>query len=549
MTTFISKKVLVSESYGWHKIEKDHLILWFKGYLYNSNEQSILSQAVHFLNTNTFNINVLSKWSKSLSGHFAFILIADDSIFAAVDKVNTIPLFYSSNKDDCFIANKASLIKDRISKNHHKINNQASLEIAMSGYTIGSKTLYQDLFQLTAGECLFFEKSSLNRIFYYTYSPWKVKDRSERELIKDFNVILNATMSELVDSIKGRQVVIPLSAGNDSRLIASGLKHFGIDNVLCFSYGRKGNFESKMASLISHKLGYKWEHIDINDSSKKKFFKSKKYKAYIDNYDSYSSIPAVQDIAEMCYIKEKNLVSDDAIIINGNSGDYITGGHLPQATLLNTNKDDIWKQFLLKHYVLWGKLNTHTNHSLIVKQLVKMAESRKITGFLKNNDSPFLFEAVEYLGRQSMYVVNQQEAYDFNNYDWRLPLWSNSFLSFWESVPFEYKVGQRLYSKVLYENNWGGVWQGMPINEKTIHPNWIRPLRFVSKVCLSPLGKDYWHSFEKNVFQYWMDLTRNSVITPYHKVLLDNNGQKNTFSWLSKMYLEEKDTNFNHFIN
>ena len=199
--------------------------------------------------------------------------------------------------------------------------------------------------------------------------------------------------------------------------------------------------------------------------------------------------------------------------------------------------------------MLWGKLNTHTNHSLIVKQLVKMLESRKITGFLNNNDFPFLFEVVEYLGRQSMYVVNQQEAYDFNNYDWRLPLWSNSFLSFWESVPFEYKVGQRLYSKVLYENNWGGVWQGMPINEKTIHPNWIRPLRFLSKVCLSPLGKDYWHSFEKNVFQYWMDLTRNSVITPYHKVLLDNNGQKNTFSWLSKMYLEEKKTNLNEFIN
>ena len=140
------------------KLKKMDLILWFKGLsLFNSNEQSVLSQAVHFLNTNTFNINVLSKWSKSLSGHFAFILIADDSIFAAVDKVNTIPLFYSSNKDDFFIANKASLIKDRVSGNQQKINHQASLEIAMSGYTIGSKTLYQDLFQLTAGECLFFE--------------------------------------------------------------------------------------------------------------------------------------------------------------------------------------------------------------------------------------------------------------------------------------------------------------------------------------------------------------------------------------------------------
>ena len=540
MTKFISKKVLISESYGWQKIEKNGLILWFKGYLFNSNEQKVHSKAVHFLNTNTFNINVLSKWSKTLNGHFAFILIASDAIFAAVDKVNTVPLFYSSNKEAFFISNKASLIKDQNPDTQSKVNNQASLEIAMSGYTIGRKTLYQDLFQLTSGECLFFEQGSLDRVFYYTYSPWKVKHRTESELIKDFNVTLNSTMSELVDSIKGRQVVIPLSAGRDSRVIASGLKHFGIDNVLCFSYGRKGNFESEMASSISHKLGYEWRHIDINDSSKKKFFKSKKYKAYLNDYDSYSSIPAVQDIAEICYIKEKNLISDDAIIINGNSGDYISGGHLFQATSLNTNADDIWKQFLLKHYSLWGKLNTHNNHLLIVKQLVKMAESRKITDFLNSNDHPFFFEAVEFLERQSMYVVNQQEAYDFNNYDWRLPLWSDNFLSFWESVPFEYKFRQRLYSMVLYENNWGGVWQGMPINKKTIHPNWIVPLRFASKVCLSPLGKDYWHKFEKNVFQYWMDLTRNSVITPYHRVLLDNNGQKNMFSWLSKGYLEQK---------
>jgi len=540
MSKFFSKKVLISESYGWEKIEKDDLILWFKGYLFKSNVQNIHLQAVHFLRENTFNMSVLSEWVNGLNGHFAFILISSSSIFATVDKVNTTPLFYSSNSDDFFLANKASLIINQSSDTKKIVDTQASLEIAMSGYTIGRKTLYHELFQLTSGECLYFEKGSLNRVFYHTYSPWNVKDRSEEELKKDFNASLNLTMEELVDSINGRQVVIPLSAGNDSRLVASGLKHFGVENVLCFSYGRSGNFESKMASLISQKLGYDFKHIDISDSNKKKFFKSKKYKDYVDDYDSYSSIPAVQDIAEICYINQKNLIAEDAIIINGNTGDYISGGHLFQSKSLNANKDDILRQFSLKHYSLWGKLNTHNNHSLIKEQLVKMSESRKIVSFFNNADSPFFFEALEYLGRQSMYVVNQQEAYDFNNYDWRLPLWSDNFLSFWESVPYEHKVGQRLYSKVLYENNWGGVWKGMPINNKTITPNWIIPLRFLSKVCLSPFGKSYWHSFEKNVFQYWMDLTRNSVITPYHKVLFDNNGQRNTFSWVSKEYLKQK---------
>ena len=351
------------------------------------------------------------------------------------------------------------------------------------------------------------------------------------KLIKE----LNSLDKKMADARSCKNYKATLNGIQSQLSLINQIEYYALVRMIRLEYDYK-DVNGRLNDFEKH---YKNETKKLMDE-KKKFFKSKKYKAYLNDYDSYSSIPAVQDIAEICYIKEKNLISDDAIIINGNSGDYISGGHLFQATSLNTNADDIWKQFLLKHYSLWGKLNTHNNHLLIVKQLVKMAESRKITDFLNSNDHPFFFEAVEFLERQSMYVVNQQEAYDFNNYDWRLPLWSDNFLSFWESVPFEYKFRQRLYSKVLYENNWGGVWQGMPINKKTIHPNWIVPLRFASKVCLSPLGKDYWHKFEKNVFQYWMDLTRNSVITPYHRVLLDNNGQKNMFSWLSKGYLEQK---------
>jgi hypothetical protein len=36
-----------------------------------------------------------------------------------------------------------------------------------------------------------------------------------------------------------------------------------------------------------------------------------------------------------------------------------------------------------------------------------------------------------------------------------------------------------------------------------------------------------------------MDVTRNNVIVPYRRVLFDTRGQKNIFSWLSEIYLEE----------
>jgi asparagine synthase (glutamine-hydrolysing) len=539
MITFATDRVLMSHCLGWEKKDKKDITIWFKGYLHNSSISNIYEQAFNCLNDNDNDVDIvkLSNWVNELRGHFSFIIRSPSWIFATVDKVNTIPLFYFENNNNFFVGNRPSLIKDKERLNQKIINNQSYLEISMSGYTTGRDTIYPSLFQLTAGECLLFHNNVLSRNFYYTYSPWKVNNRSEDKLIRDFNNVLHSTMTELIRSTKGRKIVIPLSAGNDSRLVASGLKHFGVKDVLCISYGRKNSFESIMAKEIAHKLGYKWKHVLISDKNKRKFFHSKKFQKYKNNYDSYSSIPAVQDIAEICLLKENNIIPDDSIIVNGNSGDFISGGHI-SSSLMNDLKPEVaWELFMQKHYSLWSKLYTSTNKKNIIKQLLEVAKSRDIP--LSGHNHGF-FETFEYLGRQSMYVVNQQQAYDFNGYEWRLPLWSDSFINFWEGVPMKYKVEQNLYNKVLQENNWGGVWRGMPINKKNIRPKWIAPLRLISKIFLSPFGKPIWHKFEKNVFQYWMDVTRNSVIVPYHKVLLDSNGQKNTFSWVSKMYLEEK---------
>ena len=83
-----------------------------------------------------------------------------------------------------------------------------------------------------------------------------------------------------IKEVNGKTVIIPLSAGLDSRLIASGLKHFNYKNVKCFSYGLKNNYEAKMSKKISEKLGYEWAFVEINHTARK-FYQSKKYINYL----------------------------------------------------------------------------------------------------------------------------------------------------------------------------------------------------------------------------------------------------------------------------
>jgi hypothetical protein len=131
-----------------------------------------------------------------------------------------------------------------------------------------------------------------------------------------------------------------------------------------------------------------------------------------------------------------------------------------------------------------------------------------------------------------------QRSYEFFEYEWRMPLWSNCMLDFWEGVSFDDKLNQKLYKNMLHKNNWGGVWSDIPINEKQINSLWVRYLRNAFKIIVGPLGKPTWHQFERNVFQYYLDPTANTRIVPYHKVLFDMRGQRHRVSWQTENYLK-----------
>ena len=105
-----------------------------------------------------------------------------------------------------------------------------------------------------------------------------------------------------------------------------------------------------------------------------------------------------------------------------------------------------------KHYSLWGKLRSNFNDHLIVSQLSKIVSERFKT---KKKDKILLYsviEGMEWLGRQSRLVINQQRSYEFIGHEWRLPLWSEEFLNFWEAVPAELKLEQKLYKDTLIES-------------------------------------------------------------------------------------------------
>ena len=528
----------------WKKYKENDLKIWIKGYIYSHTIDRIIDICKDIKK------DEVSSFLASIDGHFALIVQKDDLTFIAVDKIRSVPLFFINIKNDFFIdCDPKNLVN--LNKFDKKIDENAKLEIAMSGFTIGNKMIYKNLHSLKAGEAVLFKENNYEYLHYYKYFG-EIVNKNFNEYLEELSEVTLNIFKKMLNQIGKRQIIIPLSAGNDSRLVASILKYLGATNVKCYSYGAAGNFEAKIAKIIAHKLGYEWKFIPLTHKSEKKYYVSDDYKKYLDYSETFCSVPHFQSLSTIKYLKDLNWIDNDAVFINGNSGDFITGGHIKtnikdnkEVNSVNAKlrKENILNQLIEKHFSLWGYLKTEENIDQIKKNLWNEI-TKGCDDLLSQDKDHLLYEYSEFIDRQSKYVITGQRTYEYYGHHWRLPLWDVDYLFFWQKVPLDYKLKQKLYTEMLKRNNYGHVWgDDIPINRKTITPKWIIPLRFICKIPFGLFGKEgrkAWKQFDMNFFYYFRDITHMMDTQNYIRIVKDV-FKKPSFhvSWQAKDYLKK----------
>jgi len=534
--------VKLKEDGIWNKYAKKNLIFWIKGFTYSHTIEDLINK---FMDIKKYEI---TSFLNSIDGHFALAVQREDITFIAVDKIRSTPLFFTNIANNFYIDHDPKNLVN-LNKFDKILDENAKLEIAMSGYTIGNKTIYKNLYSLKAGEIAVFQNNRYEYATYYKYFG-EIVEKNYDDYLENLSEVTLNIFRKMLTQIGNRQIVIPLSAGNDSRLVASILKHLGAKNVKCYSYGTIGNYEAKIAKVISQKLGYEWKFIPLTHKSEKKYYESEDYKEYLDYSETYCSVPYIQSLSTMKYLKDMHWINQDAVFINGNSGDFITGGHIStklvsEPEILNTTirKENILTQLIEKHFSLWGYLKTNQNIKKIKKIL--WDEIVKECGELQKKSNDHLFyEYSELIDRQSKFVIAGQKVYEYYNYEWRLPLWDDEYLDFWQKVPLELKINQKLFIKMLKKNNFGNVWSDdIPVNKKTISPKWIIPLRFICKIPFSffgKKGKNAWKQFDINFFFYFRDITHMMDTQNYFNIIKDIfKKPRQHVSWQTKDYLKK----------
>lgn len=396
----------------------------------------------------------------AMDGHFACVVSAAGHFLAAVDRNRSIPLFYRVSRSTLRVSNSARELA--AGDEPAVLDPEAVLEMRMAGYVTGRRTAVEGLYQLLPGEFLLWRSGEprirIERYYRYVPSPDPIADRES--LAEELASLIEVVFEWTIEAAGGRPIRVPLSGGLDSRLVLCKLHELGYPDLRAYSYGVPGNHEARVARVVARRLGVPWEFVPVTAEMCRDFFWSADRREYWRMADGLSSIPSLQDVASLKSRSEGKNTPADAVFITGQSGDYITGGHIPE-TLLEPGTDDcdVVAAIIAKHFSLRRDLKIPENlasvRALLEDQLNGIRRIMPV-------DPAGLYEAWEWQERQSKYVVNQVRMYDYAGFSWLMPLWHGRFMRFWEGVPYELKIRQQLFKMYLKEWDYRGLFTGVP---------------------------------------------------------------------------------------
>lgn len=402
--------------------------------------------AEHFNKSNT------EEAFKDANGFWGVVKKHDNSILIVADRMRSYPLFYGFSDNTAYISDDAYWVKEEVGD--QEFDEISKKEFLLTGYVTGCDTLYKNVKQIQAGEIIsiYFDEENnirINSFRYYNFIHGNYfEDLSREQLLQKHELSLFKAVNRLIEYAKGRTIVIPLSGGYDSRLIATALKKMNYNNVITFTYGRINNPEYLISKRVAERLGYKWIFIPYDNEKSYAWYNSIERKNFSMFSDNLSTILPDREWPAVLELKRQNLIPDDSVFAPGHSGDFISGGHIPYKLCIEDAGEELLIQEILKkHYVMWNWSGVKEYWiSNFYNKVLSCAESEFID---KKDYAANLYEKWNWQENQIKRMVNSVKIYDFFGYEYWLPLWDYEYMEFWCKMPLKYRINKNLYDEYV----------------------------------------------------------------------------------------------------
>ena len=464
------------------------------------------------IRSNTATASTLAGKLSYIGEHYAVIAYYRQTIIAAVDHVRSFPIFWKdiNNTDEVVVSPDAHSLSQATKP--VAFDPTALIELAMSGFVSGNNTLIPKIAQLEAGEVKLWTGSGrIETALSYKHWPQKYQTFPPETTHERMTLSVDQAFDRTMNKADGKPILVPLSGGLDSRIVLAKLVEKGYGPLRAFSYGPRWNADAAIARKVASRLGVPWTYVVTSGQRARTLLGSQLLLDYWNFADGLCAIPNHQDFLPLVTLLETGAISTDTLIVNGQTGDFITGGHIPFAFThtKNVTNTGLIEAIVTKHYSLWQHLMTSRNLSTIEARLYDQLGLDSNLPTLSAETAAAIFELWEYRERQAKYVVNGQRIYDFLGLGWSLPLWDREFVSMCRDIPLKQKVNQLFYKNWLTEWDYRGVFSNIS-SQATAWPNLvskaISPLAIGLRLALGRYNRDrlfrYLYYFDRFGDQY-----------------------------------------------
>ena len=528
---------------GWKETHfTNNTSLSFAGHTFGKNIQDEL------IKNTSCDIDTLINLLTEMDGNFGLLFKNSRFLVVRTDHICSFPIFYClSDNKITFFSSPAIIPKQK----KPPMNEEGVLQLLLSGFVLGDETIHDNINRVPPSSIFIFDKST-GTTHRKSLDPFKKYIKNlhlDGSWDANFEQTLSNIFKKQCNFPRSTRLIIPLSAGYDSRVILTQAITAGYRNIFAYTYGIAGSFEHKIAESVCDKLEIEHHFVESTTKNIKAFFKTKIKQEFERHSDDISSCPIFHDLYVTHRLLETEQITKDDVLINGNSGDFITGNHIPiqlSAAILEHCPEDqiehtVIKCFFDKHCGLWPDLQTDENLQRISTSLRKFLRQKSIK--VGRENAYLCYEFLEYYNRQIKNVVKRQKIYDFFGLDWRMPLWDVDLMHFWLKAPFEQKYGQKHYKASVNKPSKNSAWS-VPVNyPKYVSPKLFRYLiRPLAKAFFLPFGKTKWHKFERRYITYFTDNIGLLAAMDYLK-LIKLGDFRNYISIHTYLYAKSKNIN------
>lgn len=439
------KVILIhNKGYKWHN-KGD---LYFKGYIVDRETNNVYrdESAINLLQ-GIDSEKSLILFLEKVEGCFAIIInnVAFKAI--AVDRARSMPLFYSENAD--VVSDSAEEVRNYLKIPKDGVDEDNYLALYAKTFIFGNSTVYSIIKQLDLG-CIAYYKEDCFKVerYYYHYSG-NIFDDDESVLIKKLEKVSDNAFERIKRIVGDRPVVLSMSGGYDSRYIACMLKRAGIEDVLCYTYGKRDSFEVKQSKKNAEALGYRWTCIEYSDEIINRTL-DEIGKQYIDSYDFHDYTAYLQNFPAVRALDEKGWFKPNSIFMTGLCGDMPSGYYIPSFDQTIHYDNDYAANWLYE--------------SIYVRQLpddvfkikwIEQIKAELVSLKIKVHDYQSFVSALDAIlttTSHSHCFLHMNRTHEFFGYEWLIPFWDSELLTTWYSVPAELRYKQHLYENFLLDH-------------------------------------------------------------------------------------------------